>query len=323
MVRATALRTLAPVAGPDMRAASQKAAEIARIARFAGDFSIEATHPDAADIEALRGVLPHGTPVYLTALPGRPTSAHLLTAIRLRRMGFEPVPHLAARSVESVTALDQTLEALAREAGVRRALVVAGDAARPAGPYAGALELIESGTLQRHGFTGVGVAGYPQGHPKLSQDTLDLALRAKIEAAETTGLAVEIVTQFGFDAEATIRWLHRLRAQGIDHPVRLGLAGPAGLTHLLRYAKRCGVAASAQALARNAGLAKHLLGAVTPDGTIRALAADPVAAAPGSAALHFFSFVGLPRTARWAAAVADGRFALNRADGFRVEAPRR
>ncbi len=129
------------------------------------------------------------------------------------------------------------------------------------------------------------------------------------------------MTQFGFDAEAMIRWLHRLRAQGIDHPVRMGLAGPAGLTHLLRYAKRCGVAASAQALARHAGLAKHLLGTVTPDGAIRALAAEPVAIAPGSVALHFYSFGGVAATARWAAAVGGARSTLDRADGFRVEPP--
>ena len=53
--------------------------------------------------------------------------------------------------------------------------------------------------------------------------------------------------------------------------MRIGLAGPTSLTTLMRYARRCGVRASTQGLARNAGLIKHLLGAAAPDGILRAL----------------------------------------------------
>jgi hypothetical protein len=42
----------------------------------------------------------------------------------------------------------------------------------------------------------------------------------------------------------------------------------------------------------------------------------------GEIALHFFSFGGLARTARWAEAVAQGRIALEGGEGFRVEPPR-
>jgi methylenetetrahydrofolate reductase (NADPH) len=103
--------------------------------------------------------------------------------------------------------------------------------------------------------------------------------------------------------------------------VRIGLAGPASVATLLRFAAICGVAASARALARNAGLAKHLLAANAPDAIIRSLAAARVTRTLGDVAPHFFTFGGLGATSRWAAAVAAGRVTLDRSGGFRVEGP--
>ena len=139
-------------------------------------------------------------------------------------------------------------------------------------------------------------------------------------AAEQTGLDLHIVTQFCFDAEPILRWLARLRDLGIEHPVRIGLAGPTTLTTLLRYARRCGVSASAQGLTRQAGLLKHLVGTTAPDGIIRALAEAPPGQI-GEVAVHFFSFGGVASTARWAQATADGRITLDRADGFSAQPP--
>jgi methylenetetrahydrofolate reductase (NADPH) len=231
------------------------------------------------------------------------------------------VPHLAARNIATGAELDDLLANLAAGAGVRCVLVIAGDRDRPAGPFASALELIESGLLQRHGITEIGIAGYPEGHPRIATPALERALAAKVEAAGQTGLAVHIVTQFCFDAAAVTDWIVRLRGQGIEHPVRVGMAGPTSLATLLRYAQRCGVRASVQGLARNAGLIKHLVGTSAPDGVIRPLADAGAAGRLGRVAPHFFSFGGVAATARWAAAVRAGRITLGRADGFQVEPP--
>jgi len=224
-----------------------------------------------------------------------------------------------ARGFVSGTELDRHLGRLADEAGVRRVLVVAGDFAVPVGPFHAAIEVIESGLLHARGITEVGIAGYPDGHPRLAAIDLDRALAAKVEAAAETGLAVHIVTQFGFSAPAILSWIARLRDQGIDLPVRIGLAGPATLSGLMRYARICGVTASAQGLVRHTGLAKHLFGMVTPDTVLRPLAES--AAALGEVSPHVFSFGGLAAATRWVAAAAAGRIALNRADGFAVEPP--
>jgi methylenetetrahydrofolate reductase (NADPH) len=87
----------------------------------------------------------------------------------------------------------------------------------------------------------------------------------------------------------------------------------------MRFAAICGVAASARALARHAGLGKRLFGTNAPDAVIRALAATRDTL--GDVAPHFFTFGGLGAAARWTAAVAAGRIALDRSGGFRVEGP--
>lgn len=292
---------------------------VRRVCAFMHGFSLEATRLDAGDLDALKANLAAQTPVYLTAIAGRSHFDLIEPAARLRAAGFEPVPHLAVRRLASRTTLDELLSRMAAEADVRRILVIAGDQDRADGPFGAAIDVIEGGLLQRYGIAEVGMAGYPAGHPRLSQETLDRALAAKIEAAEQTGLRVQIVTQFGFDVASIMSWLRRLRDLGIEHPVRIGMAGPTSLSKLLRYAQHCGVRASAQGLTRQAGLLKHLLGSSAPDGLIRPLAEAGADGKFGRIAAHFYSFGGVAATARWAAAAAAGRIVLDRSDGFGVE----
>jgi methylenetetrahydrofolate reductase (NADPH) len=289
---------------------------VARIAAFMAGFSIEATRPSAADIAAL-AVLKRGTRVYLSAVPNRPAEDSLAAAVQVRAAGLEPVPHVAVRNFASEQALDDFLARLSGEAGVDNALIIAGDRGEY-GPFRRARDAIDNGVLRRRGIRGIGIAGYPQGHPRIGDDELNRALTEKIAAAEATGLAVEIVTQFCFDAAAIVDFVARLRGFGFDHRVRVGLVGPTSLTSLMRYASRCGVRASAQGLARRSGLMRQMFALTTPDDLIRTLAE----AAPAGLVPHFFSFGGVPATGRWARAVADGRITLDAGDGFRVEPPK-
>jgi methylenetetrahydrofolate reductase (NADPH) len=285
---------------------------IQRVAIFMTDFSVEATRPSDTDIAAL-AQLGRGTRVYISAVPTRPSDEVLGAAVRLRAAGLEPVPHVAVRNFPNAEALDDFLARLNGEADVRRALVIAGDRTE-CGPFRRALDAIDSGVLRRRGIRAIGIAGYPDGHPRIGPDELNRALAEKIVAAEATGLAVEIVTQFCFDARAMLDYVTRLRAFGVEHPLRIGLAGPTSLSALLRYAARCGVRASTQALARRSGLLRQMFALTVPDDLVRALAE----AAPLHVSAHFFSFGGAPSTARWARAVADGRIELDAAGGFKV-----
>jgi methylenetetrahydrofolate reductase (NADPH) len=288
-----------------------------RVVAFMAQASFETARLAAGDLDVLSS-LARGTPIYVSAVPARPLAEQIDIAARIAAVGLEPVPHIAARAFADAAALDRHLGGL-REASVRRVLIIGGDHTAPTGPFHSANEVIESGLLQARGIAETAVAAYPDGHRRLGPAELDRALATKLEAAAATGLLVHIVTQFGFAAAPIRAWIARLRDQGIDHKVRVGFAGPATLAGLLRYARICGVAASAQALARQAGLAKPVFGLMAPDAVLRPIA--EAAAQLGDIAPHFYAFGGLAAAVRWASAAAAGRITLDHADGFTVEPP--
>ena len=213
---------------------------IRRIGDFLAGYSLEATRPKANDVEALKASAPKGLRIYLSAVAGKPIEEVVAHAKAIRAAGFEPVPHLAARKFASREALADLLAGLKSEASVRHVLVIAGDSDAARGPFASSIEVIESGLLQRNGITGIGIGGHPDGHPRIPSEGLDLALANKIEAAQQSGLSVEIVTQFCFDPQTIIRWIERLRDLGVrkSRAHRHGRAGgrrdPASLCRALR-----------------------------------------------------------------------------------------
>ncbi len=273
---------------------------------FARSFSLEATRPNAADIAALAAILPPSTPVYLTVVPTVRSNELVAAAASLRKAGLEPVAHIAARRLSSKDQLNELLAGLRNEAGMRRLLVIGGDVDTSAA-FADALAVIQKGRLREAGIEEIGIGGYPEGHPRIAQGLLEAALDQKIAAARAAGLRVYIVSQFSFSPECILAWLKQLRMCGIAVPVKVGLAGPASLTALLRYAKRCGVAASLRGLM--SGVGHGLIGHVGPDHIIEALAA----AGDLNATPHYFSFGGAVETARYACEAAAGRVAAGHA----------
>lgn len=288
------------------------------ISAFLADFSIEVTRPKRADLEAVRNKAGTGIRVYVSAIPTRPSTDLVEQSAMARQCGLEPVPHIAVRNYTSREELSDLIGRLSGEAGVRHVLIISGDRANAAGPLTNSLEVIESGVLQQHGITHVSIAGHPDGHPVVSGDVMQRALLAKVEAAEQSGLKPDIVTQFGFDANAITRWVMKMRDLGIECPVRIGLAGPTNLTTLLKFAQRCGVKASIGGITKHAGLVKNLFGVSAPDAIVRALASENAAGTLGVAGVHFFSFGGVAATSKWAAHAAQGRISLE-GDGFTVE----
>lgn len=275
-----------------------------RVGDLMRGFSVEATMPNRSEIEALLGVLRPGTAIYLSAPPSRSLRRLIEAAGEVRAAGFVPVPHIAARAFASVEAFDDVMARLTGEAGVDRALVIAGDR-DPAGPFADALALIRSDVLQRRGIREIGIAAYPDGHPGIADHVLTAALGDKLEAALVRGLGVHIVTQFCFDPEQILAWLRRIRYSRIAVPVRIGIAGPASMRSLLRYALRCGVRASLRGMLDPR--AAQLVGDVAPDMIVHALGEAQSLLNLEPLAVHVFSFGGLASTARWATATAAER----------------
>ncbi len=268
-----------------------------RAAELVRTCSIELGPRDETLGDGLRALFDPGTEVFVNH-PASVTYHDIVAACaRLRRAGFRPVPHIAARRLASFTQANDFLQRARGEADVDRVLVIGGDDA-PVGPFRGAFDLLATGVVERQHIGHVIFAGYPDGHPAIDAHTLETALQAKLALARQSGLGVSLVTQFGFDAAPILRWIGALRAQGIDCPVRVGIAGPASVATLAKYAMRCGIGASLRALARGHTAFARILMEAEPDELIAALAAGETTATRFDG-LHLFTFGGVRRTAAW------------------------
>jgi methylenetetrahydrofolate reductase (NADPH) len=266
---------------------------------FASRFTIEATRPSPAEIAKLAAVLPKATPVYLSAVPNLGADELIAAAVDFRKAGLEPVAHIAARRLPSADHLADLLKRLCGEAGMRQLLVIGGDV-EASGPFPDALAVIKKGRLRAAGIEEIGIAAYPEGHGRIPAGRLEAALDEKIASAVALGLKVHIVSQFSFSPERVLAWLKQLRGCGIAAPVKVGMAGPTSMPALLRYAKRCGVAASLRGLMT--GAATGLVGHVGPGRMIEVLAE---AGDLGDIAPHYFSFGGVVETACYACEAAS------------------
>jgi len=274
---------------------------------FVQRFSIEVTRPGAAEIAALCDILPRATPVYFSAVPTVTRDEIVNAAAALSKAGLEPVVHIAARRIGAAADLKDLLTRLRGEADIRRLLVIGGDV-DTSGPFADALAVIQKGALREAGIEEIGIGAYPEGHPRIAPGRLEAALDEKIAAACAQDLRVHIVSQFSFSPERIIAWLKQLRACGIARPIKVGMAGPTSVPALIRYARRCGVAASLRGLVSGAG--SGLVGHVGPD---RIVAALSEAEGLGDTAPHYFSFGGTVETARYACEASAGRHGTGRA----------
>ena len=292
-----------PQNAPAVGAAARRAAALAAAA------SIELSPKDEFAGYRLRDLLRPGTRVYVN-FPGSVTHHDIVAACaRLRRAGFVPVPHVAARRLASYTQAADFLRRMAGVAAVDAALLIGGDADRPVGPFEDAHALLRTGLFERHGHRQLGFAGYPQAHPRVARRALDAALRAKLALAQERGLDVEIVTQFGFEPLPILSWISGFRRAVSRCPVRVGVAGPASVATLAKFAVRCGIGASLRGLARDHAAFARILSEAGPGGLIESLAAGEDPAAP-IAGLHIFTFGGLRRTGEWLRGGAAGSTGL-------------
>ena len=284
------------------RPAPAFAPQDARIAALMQGFTIEVMPRTAEKIADFRALLPAGTRVYIAHIDGTPIADMVATAARLRAEGMEPMPHFPARSISDRSELADWVARYQGAADVREALMLGGGVSTPKGDFDSSLQLLETGLFD--GFRALHVAGHPEGNRDISADggqeiILD-ALRRKQAFAAARGIDMAIVTQFAFEAKPIIAWANDLRAEGITLPVHLGIAGPAKLQTLIKFAIACGVGPSLKVLQKRAKDVTKLLLPFTPTELVSDLAAHK-AAHPDFAVerLHFFPLGGIKTTAEW------------------------
>jgi methylenetetrahydrofolate reductase (NADPH) len=253
--------------------------------------SFEIIPSDLSELGDLKTVLPSGTYISIAALP-KGTLSQLVTAtIGVRKLGFNPIPHITARSIVSRQVLEQAIGEVSNMAHLTHALILGGDRVEPAGPFNNALDLIHTGTFERHGVTNIAFGCYPEGHPFVSDAELNVALRTKVAAATKRGLKVSLVTQMCFDAKPIISYVKNLREIGIDCPVHIGVAGPASRAILLKYAFICGVGPSIRLLKNKSEFAKGLIANGSPDALLAELRQyEKQTPCLGIDRVHFFTF---------------------------------
>jgi len=261
-------------------------------------FSLEMTARDEASLRDAAPLIPADTSIAITFLPGEDVAARVKATVAVRRLGFEPMPHFSARRITSQDDFEGYLKAVVEQAGVTRAFIVAGDPPAPIGPYFDTSALIATGAFERSGIRAIGIGGHPEGHPNMTEQECWNVLVQKVTEIEARGMAPLIVTQFGFDPDAFLAWLLKLRALGIDVPVRIGVPGPAGIKRLLSFAARCGVGASTSVLRKYGISVTNLLGSAGPDKLVGAFAKG-LGPEHGRVRLHFYPFGGMVKTLEW------------------------
>jgi methylenetetrahydrofolate reductase (NADPH) len=245
-------------------------------------------------IENGLAALPRGTTVTVTASPRQGMERTLEASGILAARGFRVVPHLAARMITGPDQLARIVEGLAA-AGVHEAFVVGGDATPPAGAYRDAGDLLDALRSLPHSPSRIGIAGYPEGHPLISQENLLEALRRKQPGA------AYITTQLCFDPAALVRWMRSIRAAGIELPVVVGLPGVVERRKLAEISLKTGVGASLRYLTRHgrqiATIARSRRYDPTP--LARAIAAHLDDADLRIAGVHLFTFNQIEATQVW------------------------
>ena len=258
-------------------------------------------------IPRLPEILPYQKSIFVPATRKRPLPALIDTLKKLNEAGFNPVPHIAARRIDSQSELEMFLKSAVGACGVRRVLLVGGDVARPTGPYGSARSLLQTGLLQNAGVREVAFAGYPDVHPHIARDDLESELQAKLDVAQNDGIGASIVTQFSFVPQRIIDYCLRLTKLAPRASVYVGIPGPCDPLKLLKYARICGVSASAKMLGdmgfKAVKLAIHSESSEQLQLVARGVAAHKLDNVVG---VHVFSFGNIYESAKWLTAQTAG-----------------
>ena len=209
-------------------------------------FSLEIT------IKTDLSVLPKVKDVYITMLPGNDFREVANKAKELVQSGFNPVPHFPARSIKNLNELKDYVT-MCKDFGVKQALVIGGSA-EPIGDYHCSLQILETGLFQ--GLK-IGIAGHPEGSPDISDKDLEKAMIDKKPYADY------IVTQWLMETSPIVEFISK---QSL--PVHVGIAGPAKITSLLKFASIVGAKNSLSFLKSHASKAVDLFKPRKPDDMI-------------------------------------------------------
>lgn len=228
----------------------------------------------------------------VTASPKKGIGPTLELAEKLAREGFGVAPHLSARLVWDRGHLGEILARL-REANIADVFVVAGDAPEPAGEFKGSGDLLEAMGEIGHHLEDVGITGYPESHPLISDEVTIQAMFRKEPHA------TYITSQICFDPATIDGWVLRVRRRGVELPIYVGIPGAVGMTKLMRISSNIGLGESARFLKKYGNRFWRMLmpGGYSPDRLVEAVTlGDPDRNVRG---FHVYTFNEVEKTEAW------------------------
>jgi methylenetetrahydrofolate reductase (NADPH) len=165
---------------------------------------------------------------------------HATVARILNETPIRPAAHLTC-----VGAPCCDIDAVAREywdMGVRHIVALRGDPmSGPGTPFLPHREGYKNSTalvagLKRIADFEITVSAWPEGHPESPSVDQDIdVLKAKIDAGATRA-----ITQFFFENEVYLRFLDKVKAQGIDIPIVPGIVPVQNFRQMALFARRAG-----------------------------------------------------------------------------------
>ncbi len=248
--------------------------------------------PDVA--ERVLEHIPREVELTVTASPTKGLGPTVDLTERLTMEGYRTVPHLSARLISDGSHL-KDIACRLHEAGVKDVFAIAGDAPKPAGKFAGSVELLAALSDMGTGFEQVGIGGYPERHPLISDETTVQAMNDKLP------YATYIVSQICFQPRLIESWVQKVRDRGVELPIYVGIPGSVSMTKLMRISGSIGLGDSARFLKKygNRFLRMLLPGGYTPDGLVADLTPqldDPRSNLRG---FHVYTFNELEGTEAW------------------------
>lgn len=270
------------------------------ISKLVKNFSIEVMPRTLGKLENIENLWPKNTRVYIAHLEGTTIEDMLVTAKRIKSASFIPMPHFPARIIKDNKVLEDWINRYS-EIGVNEALLLAGGVDRPLGNLSNSMELLSTGLFEKYGFERLNVAGHPEGNKDIDPNGSDInvmnALKWKQDYSKDTKVKISIATQFLFESKPVIDWANRILSNGITLPINVGIAGPAKLQTMIKFAIACGVGPSLRVLERRAKDITKLLFPFEPTNILTELA-DYKENNPNTniEGIHFFPLGGIEKS---------------------------
>ena len=260
------------------------------------------------EIVPLKGVedriahLPASATVTVTSSPAKGIDATLALSetVLESRSDCTVTPHISARLIRDKAHLSELVHRL-DALGIEDIFVVAGDPPEPAGRYDGGPALLRDLADVGHPFKRIGIPGYPEGHPFISDED---TIRAMDEKAPYSDY---IVSQICYDPATIERWIGAVRGRGITLPIYLGIPGVVDVTRLLRISVKIGLGDSVRFLRKQRGVVARLVTGYTPNDLVEGLThvvTNPANRVPG---WHLCTFNEIQKTEAWRQKTASQR----------------